>query len=227
MIVGHYGVSFAAKAADNRIPLWLLFIAAQFVDVLWAFFVLLGIEKVGIVPGITASSPLDLYYYPFTHSLLASFVWFGVAVVGYRLLRPGKGTWRMGLIVGAAVLSHWVLDLLVHRPDLPLYDDAAKVGLGLWNYPAVSFLLEAGLLLGGMWLYLRGTFPVNTGGKYGIPVLSAILLISLAGTSVGPALPSPAAYATVGLISYFLAAGAVYWLERKRKWPRANRSSPP
>ena len=159
MYVGHYAASFAAKAVDKRIPLWVLFTAAQFVDVLWTVFALLGIEKLRIVPGITASNPLDLYYYPYTHSLLASFVWLGVAVVGCRLLRPGEGAWRRGLIVGLAVFSHWLLDFLVHRPDLPLYGNSLKVGLGLWNYPVPAFLLEAGVLVGGMWLYYRAAAP--------------------------------------------------------------------
>jgi membrane-bound metal-dependent hydrolase YbcI (DUF457 family) len=217
MIVGHYAASFAAKAVDKRIPLWVLFIAAQAVDIVWAVLVLLGIEKVRIVPGITASSPLDLYYYPYTHSLLASVLWLGLAVIAYKLLRPGEGAWRMGLIVGLAVFSHWVLDLLVHRPDLPLYDDTLKVGLGLWNYPLISFLLEAGLLLGGLWLYFRATAPATPAGKYGMLAFGILLLMIQAGTSFGPPPPSPEAVATIGLISYFAFAVVAYWLDKKRR----------
>ncbi len=153
MFVGHYGPSFAVKAVDKSIPLWLLFIAVQFVDVLWGIFVLLGIEKVRIVPGITSTNPLDLYYMPYTHSLVAAIVWSGIVDVAYRFL-PKVGSWAKGGLVAAAVLSHWVLDLLVHRPDLPLYDDAAKVGFGLWNYPVLAFLLEATLLFVGMFMQL-------------------------------------------------------------------------
>src|SRR5438309_10812335 len=121
MYVGHYSVAFAVKDERNKIPLWVLFVAVQSLDFLWAPFVLLGIEKVRIVPGITASSPLDLYYMPYTHSLIAALVWSAVAFGAYRLLAPRDGS-KAALIVGAAVFSHWVLDLLVHRPDLPLYD---------------------------------------------------------------------------------------------------------
>src|SRR5436309_14820801 len=128
MFVGHYSVAFAARTERNKIPLWVLFVAVQLLDFLWAPFVLLGIEKVRIVPGITASSPLDLYYMPYTHSLIAALLWSAVAFGAYRLLAPRGGS-KAALIVGAAVLSHWVLDLLVHRHDLHLYDHTAKVGI--------------------------------------------------------------------------------------------------
>jgi membrane-bound metal-dependent hydrolase YbcI (DUF457 family) len=141
MFVGHYGVSFAVKSMDQRIPLWALFIAAQLLDVLWAPFVLLGVEKVRIVPGITASNPLDLYYMPYTHSLLAAALWSIVALGAWRLWRRTRTGARAALLVALAVFSHWVLDFLVHRPDLPLYDNTAKVGLGLWNRPLLAFVL--------------------------------------------------------------------------------------
>ena len=130
MFVGHYGASFAAKAIDKSIPLWLLFIAAQFVDVLWAVFVPLGIEKVRIVPGFTVTNALDLYYMPFTHSLVGAVGWSLAALLVYSLVRR-SARWLGAALVGGTVLSHWFLDLLVHKPDLPLYDNALKVGLGL------------------------------------------------------------------------------------------------
>jgi hypothetical protein len=129
MFVGHYGISFAAKKADASIPLWVLFIAVQLLDVAWAPLVVLGVEKVRIVPGITTSNPLDLYYMPYTHSLVAAILWSVGAFVLYRLVAPPSHR-VAAVLVALAVFSHWVLDLLVHRPDLPLYDDAAKVGLG-------------------------------------------------------------------------------------------------
>jgi membrane-bound metal-dependent hydrolase YbcI (DUF457 family) len=158
VFIGHYGVGFAAKKADGSIPLWVLFISVQLLDCAWAPFVLLGIEKVRIVPGITASNPLDLYYMPFTHSLLAAALWSAGAFAVYRLAAP-KATRTASLVVAVAVFSHWVLDFVVHRPDLPLYDDAAKVGLGLWNHPALALGLEIAVLFGGMWLYFRTGAP--------------------------------------------------------------------
>src|SRR5260370_29501322 len=122
MFTGHYGPSFAANALDEekRLPLWLLFIAVQFVDILWAIFVLLGIEKVRIVPGFTASSPLDLYYMPYTHILVGALDWSLLTFVVCQMVPRLRGM-RRGAILAAAVFSHWILDLIVHRPDLSLY----------------------------------------------------------------------------------------------------------
>lgn len=117
MFVGHYGPSFAIKTLRPAIPLWLLFIAVQLVDVAWAVLILFGVEKVRIVPGITASNPLDLYYMPYTHSLVAAVSW-SVAAAVFVWLLPRMATRAAAVWVGAAVFSHWVLDLLVHRPDL-------------------------------------------------------------------------------------------------------------
>src|SRR5712664_3748308 len=110
MFVGHYGVSFAAKRGDRSIPLWVLFLAVQLLDVFWSFFVLVGIEKVRIVPGITASNPLDLYYMPYTHSLVAALLWSLAAYFLYRLAAP-RSRKAAAFVVAAAVFSHWILDL--------------------------------------------------------------------------------------------------------------------
>lgn len=130
------------------------FIAVQWLDVIWSLFVLLGIEKLRIVPGFTQANPLDLYYMPYTHGLPGSIVLslaFGGLVVAFT---PGN---RMttGLLVAAAAFSHWILDLIVHTPDLPLYDNTAKVGFGLWQHVALSFPLELIVLGVGAWLYAR------------------------------------------------------------------------
>ena len=154
MFVGHYSTAFLAKRVEPRVPLRLLFVAAQLVDVFWDVFVLLGIEKLRLVPGITAANPLDLYYMPYTHSLVAALLWSIVAYVACRKIGLGitpTGAALVALVVG----SHWLLDLLVHRPDLPLYGDAMKVGLGLWNAPLVEFALEIVLLFGSITLYVR------------------------------------------------------------------------
>ncbi len=208
MFVGHYGVSFAAKKADPAIPLWVLFIAVQLLDVLWAPFVLLGIEKVRIVPGFTASNPLDLYYMPYTHSLLAATGWSVVAFLVYRALRPGPG--GAAAIVGVAVFSHWVLDFLVHRPDLPLYDNTAKVGLGLWNRPAVALGLEALLLFGGMWLYLR-----HTARRTAMLAFGVVMLAIQAYVFFGPPPSSDKAAAGTAFASYVIFALVIRALERR------------
>ena len=215
MFVGHYGVSFAVKSFEKRIPLWLLFVAVQFVDVLWAIFVLTGIEKVRITPGITATNHLDLYYMPYTHSLVAALLWSGVVFIGYKAAR--RGALYTAFLVAAAVFSHWVLDLIVHRPDLPLYDDTYKLGFGLWNYPALALALEASLLFGGIFLYLRATEAVSPAGKFGMLVFGIVLLIVQGIVFFGAPPPSPSAAALTALLSYIVLAGVAYWLEKKRQ----------
>ena len=210
MFVGHYGVSFAAKKAEPAVPLWVLFIAVQFLDVLWSLFILLGIEKVRIVPGITASNPLDLYYMPYTHSLAAAIAWSVVAAAVYRVAAPGASK-RAASVVGVAVFSHWVLDFVVHRPDLPLYDNSAKVGLGLWNYPAVALGLEAALLFGGMWLYFR----LGAARRTAMLVFGAIMLGIQAYIFFGPPPASDKAAAFTALVSYVVFALIIRALERR------------
>jgi len=216
MFIGHYGPSFAIKAVRPAIPLLLLFIAVQLVDVAWAVLVLLGIEKVRIVPGITASNPLDLYYMPYTHSLAAAVLWAGAAIVLCKSL-PGVRMWSAAAWIGLAVLSHWILDLLVHRPDLPLYDDTMKVGLGIWNYPAIALFLEVLLLFGGMIMYLRRTKAINAIGRFGPPVFGILMLAIQCYIFFGPPPTSPGAAAITALVSYGVFAAVVQWLDRQRK----------
>jgi hypothetical protein len=216
MFIGHYGPSFAIKAIRPAIPLWLLFMAVQLVDVAWAVLVLLGIEKVRIVPGITASNPLDLYYMPYTHSLAAAVLWAVAAIVLCKFL-PGVRTWSAAAWIGLAVLSHWVLDWLVHRPDLPLYDDTMKVGLGMWNYPAIALLLEAFLLFGGMIMYLRRTKALNAIGRFGPPIFGILMLAIQCYVFFGPPPISPGAAAITALASYVAFAGVAQWLGRQRE----------
>src|SRR5215469_9389025 len=133
MFIGHYGPAFAGKAVGPAIPLWVMFIAVQFMDVGWAGLTLAGIEKVRIVPGFTEGSPLDLYYMPYTHGLIGalilSFVFGAIALLFVHERRVA-----VVAVVAGAVFSHWLLDLVVHMPDLPLFDDSAKVGFGLWRW---------------------------------------------------------------------------------------------
>ena len=211
MFVGHYGVSFAAQRMNRRVPLWVLFIAVQFLDVLWAPFILVGIEKARIVPGITASNPLDLYFMPYTHSLIAAAVWSAVGYGVYRLWRRPAG--GAAVLVGVAVFSHWILDFIVHRPDLPLYDDTAKVGLGLWNKPALAFGLEAALLFGGMFLCLRG----RAEPKAGMMVFGIVMLVIQAVVFFGPPPASAKAAAITALLAYALFAAFVARWERRHQ----------
>jgi hypothetical protein len=216
MFVGHYGVSFAAKRVDPTIPLWVLFLAVQLLDILWAPCILLGIEKVRIVPGITASNPLDLYYMPYTHSLVAALFWSCVGGFAYQfVVRPARR--QASAVVGLAVFSHWILDFVVHRPDLPLYDNSAKVGLGLWNAPALAFGLEAALLFGGIWLCLRGRLARSLGTL----VFGVLMLAIQAYVFFGPPPTSDRAAASMALIAYAVFATAIWWLQDRRAAPGA------
>jgi len=216
MFVGHYAVSCAGKSLARSVPLWHLFIAVQFLDILWALFVLTGVEHVRIVPGITAASPLDLYHIPYTHSLVGALFWAVACGVAYHAWRGRQAGPRAGLVVGAAVFSHWLLDLLVHRPDLPLVGDRFKVGLGLWNYPAVALALEAAVLVGGLLLYLRATRPAARSGVFPFLLFGAGLVLMQALSFFGPPPGSPSALAGTGLVAYGVLAGVAARLERKQ-----------
>ena len=226
MFVGHYGPSFAAKAVKKPIPLWILFVAVQLLDVFWSLFVLLGIEKVRIVPGITATNPLDLYYMPYTHSLVGAILWSLGAALVYYVWRRADG-WGAATFVGAAVFSHWVLDVVVHRPDMPLYDNSLKIGLGLWNYPVISFVLEIAVLFSGMYFYLKTTQSTCRLGRYGMVIFGFAMLIVESIVFFGPPLASDKAAAVTALFWYFAFAGVAYWLEGKRVPRAASRGNVP
>ena len=163
MFVGHYSVAFAAKSERNRIPLWILFIAVQFLDYIWATLVLLGIEKLRVIKGFTAGSMLDSYFHPYSHSLIAAILWSGVAALIYWAFCSRHGCLyrkHAAFVVGLAVFSHWILDLIAHPRDLAIYNDTWKVGFGLWRYRDPEFALEIALLAGGIVLYLmRNAMP--------------------------------------------------------------------
>jgi hypothetical protein len=208
LFTGHYSFSFAGKSAEKRIPLWLLFVAVQFIDVLWSIFVLLGIEKVRIVPGITASNALDLYYMPYTHSLAGVLCWSALAYVVCQMVPSLRGM-RTGLILAAAVFSHWILDLIVHRPDLALYDSVCKMGFGLWNYRGAAFALEMAVLVGGAAILYR------TAAHRGRLIAFVIFLAALQvfGTFFFPPPPSDHAAAMTALVSYVVLALIAWWVE--------------
>lgn len=211
MFVGHYSASFVGKAADKRIPLWLLFIAVQFVDVMWAIFVLLGIEKVRIVPGFTASNPLDLYYMPYTHSLVGAIGWSVVAGFVCQLFPNLRGA-RTGFIVSLAVCSHWILDLIVHRPDLALYDNTFKMGFGLWNYRALAFALEIAVLIAGAALYV----PKAVRKGRALSLVGLLVLIQVVGTFFFPQPATDRGEALTALSFYGVLALIAWWADRVR-----------
>jgi hypothetical protein len=213
MFVGHYGVAFAVKTERNKIPLWVLFVAVQLLDFLWAPFVLLGIEKVRFVPGITATNALDLYYMPYTHSLIGALFWSAVVFAIYKIAWRNIASNSAALLVGFAVFSHWLLDLIVHRPDLPIYDDTLKVGFGLWNYRGIEFGLEIGIFLFGAVLYLKRNSAIAR--KIGIIIfVAALVLIQASNTFLRRPPSSDRTFAITALVFYTLFAVIAFLLER-------------
>ena len=219
MFVGHYSASLVAKRIAPELPLWALLLAAQAVDVAWAVFILTGVEHVRIVPGHTATNPLDLYHMPYTHSLPAALLWsIGAALLTYAWARPAQpapGAWRVAAVPGAVVFSHWCLDLVVHVPDLPLWDDHYKVGLGLWNHVVASTLLELALLIGAaLWLRADRATWRRAGGR-GLGVFVAVLVVFHAVNLFAPPPPSVGAVGIAALAIYLIVAAIGFWVERR------------
>lgn len=175
MFVGHYGPAFAGPRFAP-VPLWALFVAVQFLDYLWGAFIALGIEHVRIEPGFTAMSPFDLYDMPWSHSLVMALAWsalLGLVWAGIAKRSKLAG----GLVIAAAVLSHWLADLLVHVPDLPLWPGGPSVGFGLWNHVMWTLVAEFGVLIAGWLFYMSATRAKNAVGHYGPVILFALLAV--------------------------------------------------
>ena len=211
MLIGHYGPAFIIKAIDKRVPLWGLFIAVQVPDIIWGILILLGVEKANINPSLT-SNPLDLSYMPYSHGLLSCIV-YSLLIVAILLLFKTKKqiAWWMGL----AVFSHWLLDFLSHRPDLPVYGDTMKIGLGLWNYPTLAVIVEVGIfLIGAVWyaIAVKGFNRAATWVFWGF-VAIAILVSCFRGDAMGQV--SARSVAASALV-FYLVAPLMYCFVDKR-----------
>ncbi|MBK7433913.1 MAG: hypothetical protein IPI66_08415 [Chitinophagaceae bacterium] len=220
MFIGHFGIGFGAKKIAPAISLGLLFIAAQFLDLLWPSLLLLDIEHVVISPGITKVTPFDFVDYPISHSLLLVTGW-GIllGILSWLFLKR----FRYALIIFACVVSHWLLDLLVHRPDLPLAPGSdSRYGLGIWNYPVLTGALEGLIFLSGVYLYSRSTNAKNNFGKYGLLTLAGMLLIIQAANMFGPPPPNMTAIAWAGQLQWLFVILAFY-VDKNREM-RINKS---
>ena len=214
MFIGHYAVAFAAKRAAPAISLGTLFLAVQLADLVWPVLVLAGVERFEIRPGITAFTPLDFVHYPWSHSLAAMLGW-GVALgVGYVLVR--KARWRDAMLLAALVVSHWVLDFVTHRPDMPLAPgDSTKVGLGLWNSVPATLVVEGALFAACVWFYARSTRALDRTGKWTLWSLVAFLSVVYVANAMGPPPPSVAAVAWSANLLWLVVAWG-YWIDRHR-----------
>jgi hypothetical protein len=214
MFIGHFALGFAAKSAAPQVSLGTLFLAAQFIDLLWPTFLFMGLERVRIEPGATAVVPLVFEHYPYTHSLLAVLGW-AVLIGGLHLLLMRDR--RSAFVLGLLVLSHWVLDLLVHKPDLQIlpWSDTV-VGLRLWTSLTLTLALEVPLFMLGVWLYARSTRAGDAAGRWGLVGLVLFLFVVYAGNVLGSPPPSVEAIAWVGQLQWLLVLLG-YWVDRHRR----------
>ena len=213
MFIGHFGAGFGAKAIAPEVSLGTLFLAAQFPDLLWPTLLLFGVESVRISPSETFVTPLIFEHYPISHSLLAVTGWALAAALVYLALRRDR---RGAVLLGMLVISHWLLDAIVHRPDLPLFPGSSTlVGLGLWSSLAASVAVEASLFAIGIWFYVRATRPVDTAGTWGLWALVIFLAAVFAGNFSGTPPPSIQAIAWVGELQWLLVLWG-YWIDNHR-----------
>jgi hypothetical protein len=214
MFLGHFGLAFGAKKAAPAVSLGALFAACQFADLLWPTLLLLGYEHVVIQPGITVVTPFDFVSYPYSHSLLAVCIWALLWQAVYvALTRTGIAA---SITIGALVVSHWLLDYITHRPDLPLTPGGSeRVGLGLWNSLPGTLAVEAGIFAIGLLVYLRVTAPRDRAGSIGLWALAIFMVVVYLASVFGPPPPSQTAVAWSAQAMWLLVAWG-YWVDRHR-----------
>ena len=214
MFIGHFALGFAAKRATPRVPLVTLFAAAQLADLLWPFFLIAGVEQVRIAPGDTAFTPLTFVSYPYSHSLALLAVW--GAAFGVAYAKAARGTTRELAILAALVVSHWVLDFVTHRPDMPIYPGGPRYGLGLWNSIPATVVIEAAMFVIGFAIYMRATRARDRAGRWGIAGLAGLLFVGYLANVGGSAPPSVAALAVVAIVGAALILALTWWADRHR-----------
>jgi hypothetical protein len=213
VFLGHYALGFGAKKLTPYTSLGTLLLAAELVDLLWPTFLMLGLETVEIAPGITRVTPLDFTSYPWTHSLVMGVVWAALVAALYAFFRRYP---RGVLVLAALVLSHWVLDVISHRPDMPIWPGGGpRIGLGLWYSLRATLAVEGLLFALGIWVYATNTEPVDGIGRYSFLAFVVALVGMYVATVFGPPPPSASAIATLGQGQWLLVAWG-YWLDRHR-----------
>ena len=213
MFIGHFGVGFGAKKIISKPSLGTLFLASQFIDLLWPLFLLFGIEQVKIDPGNTVVTPLNFIYYPFSHSLIGVLIWAILFAGVYFLLKKDL---KVAVWLGILVTSHWILDLLTHRPDLPLlFNNETMVGFGLWNSFIGTIIIEGSIFAAGIYFYLKITKAKNRTGNIAFWSLIGFLVIIYLSNLFGPPPPSEEPIGLIGLAQWLLIAWA-YWIDKNR-----------
>ncbi|HJS44106.1 MAG TPA: hypothetical protein VJ755_11585 [Gemmatimonadales bacterium] len=214
MFIGHYALALAAKRAAPRASLGTLFIAATLADLLWPILLLLGWEHSHVVPGPNPFLILYLDDIRYSHGLFMLIIW--GALFGYLYLKR-RGNQRAAVVIGLLVVSHWLLDFITHRPDMPIYPGSPTVGLGLWNSPVATIVVEALMLSVGVAMYTRVTRARDAIGRWGFGALVALLAISYVVTSNAPPPPSQPALAVSAIIFGWLFVLLAWWADRHRE----------
>lgn len=216
MFLGHWALGLAGKRLAPAVSLGTLFFAAQFADLLWPTLVLAGVERFEIRPGLTAVTPLDFVSYPWSHSLLAMAGWGLLVALGYWLVRGKSATFLAGATLAGLVVSHWLLDFVTHRPDLPLAPGASpRVGLELWSSLPLSLAAELGLLALGVGLYRRATVARDRTGEWAFWSLVAFLVAIQLANYFGPPPPSVTAVAISAQALWLVVLWGA-WIDRHR-----------
>ena len=213
MFIGHLAVGFASKRVAPKASLGVLMAAPMALDLLWPLFLLAGWEQVRIDPGNTAFTPLDFVSYPYTHSLAMSVVWAALfALIYWAVTRYTAGAF----VIAAGVVSHWILDYVTHRPDLPLYPGGTeRLGLELWNSVAGTIAIESVMFAAAVWIYVSSTRARDRIGSYGFWAFVVFMLITYFGNAFGSPPPSAALVARLGLAIWLIPLWA-WWFDRHR-----------
>jgi len=213
MFIGHLAVGFASKRVTPKASLGVLMAAPMALDLLWPLFLLAGWEQVRIDPGNTAFTPLDFVSYPYTHSLAMSVVWAALfALIYWAVTRYTAGAF----VIAAGVVSHWILDYVTHRPDLPLYPGGTeRLGLELWNSVAGTIAIESVMFAAAVWIYVSSTRARDRIGSYGFWAFVVFMLITYFGNAFGSTPPSAALVARLGLAIWLIPLWA-WWFDRHR-----------
>jgi hypothetical protein len=222
VFIGHFALGFAAKRVAPRVPLPVLFAAAQFADLLWPLLLALGLEQVRIDPGNTAFTPLDFVSYPYSHSLAMLVLWGLLFALTWRTV--ASANLKVAVTLALLVVSHWVLDFASHRPDLPIYPGSDKFGLGLWSSVPATILVETLLYVAGLSIYVTSTHARDGAGRWGLWSLGVGLFVIYLASTFGPPPPSITALLLVGIVGLGLLLVWSAWVDVHREPTEAARA---
>lgn len=213
MFLGHFAIGLAARPLAPRVPLPMLLLAPQVMDLAWPALVGLGVERARIEPGHLAASPLVLEHMPYSHSLVAALGWALVTALAYGLVARDR---RGALVVAALVLSHWLLDWIAHEPDMPLVPGGDRYGLGLWRSLPATLITELAMFAVGAWLYTRATVASGPVGRLGWPGLAGLLVLGFLAALFGEPPPSIRALLIIAAVIIVVVVGAAIAVDRQR-----------